>query len=228
MPRFARIVFPEIPHHIIQRGNNQQAVFLNGENQSLYLRYLREESQKCRLTITSYCLMTNHIHLVVTPADSVGLFKGIGQTNLRYTQYFNKRYGRIGHLWQGRFKSYPMDGVHFVNAIRYGELNPVRAGIVDCASDYPWSSAAAHTGFPDQTGLLDLDWWRSFYDPGEWLQILKEKIPDEVERNIRNHWKTGLPLGSEEFIRKLESQTNRRLRPPQMGRPRKDSGEVKK
>ncbi len=221
MPRVARIVVPGIPHHIIQRGNNKQDVFFADEDRTKYLRYLREESRKYGLNIASYCLMSNHVHIVAIPETSQSMSRGIGRAHLRYTQYFNGVYSCSGHMWQNRFRSYPMDEDHFINALRYGEQNPIRAGLVQIAVDYPWSSAAAHTGQPDLSGLLDLEWWKTLFDLTDWFEVLQQGVPDEMKTTLMNQWKTGLPLGSDDFVKNLEVQTKRKLRPPQMGRPRK-------
>ncbi|MFC1588384.1 transposase, partial [Planctomycetota bacterium] len=144
MPRVARIVIPGIPHHVTQRGNNKQDVFLVKADRSVYLQILSEQGEHFGLLIDGYCLMTNHIHLIVTPQREESLAKAIGRTHWRYTQYINRLHNRSGHLWQNRFYSCPLDERHFLQAMLYVERNPVRAGMHRLAWKYPFSSAAAH------------------------------------------------------------------------------------
>ncbi len=143
MPRTGRVVIPGIPHHVIQRGSRKQKVFFNSGDHQYYLRLLKENCCNYGLKIWAYCLMDNHIHLIVVPEDQ-GSFRAIGATHQRYTYMINTREGWKGYLWQGRFKSDPMDERYLFAAVRYVERNPVRAHIVSKAEDYYWSSAKAH------------------------------------------------------------------------------------
>lgn len=144
MPRAARLVVPNIPHHIIQRGNRCQPVFFSDDDRTLYLRLLAKWGGISGLSLWAYCLMDNHVHLVGTPANMRSLAVALGETHKAYTKAINEREGWRGFLWQGRFKSFPMDDPYLYRAIRYVELNPVRAKIVEDPADYPWSSARAH------------------------------------------------------------------------------------
>jgi len=155
MPRVARIVIPGCPHHITQRGNNRQDVFFVDGDRVRYLEILAEQSERFGLTVDGYCLMTNHVHLVATPAGPESLAKAVGRTHWLYTQYVNRLHGRCGHLWQNRFYSCTLDETHFWPAMVYVERNPVRAKRVRRAWEYPWSSAAAHCGVAASRGTAD-------------------------------------------------------------------------
>ncbi len=221
MPRVARVVAPGIPHHLTQRGNNRQDVFFTDDDRRFYLETLKEQSERYRLEVCGYCLMTNHVHLVVTPAAADSLANAIGRTNFQYTRYINRFHGRSGHLWQNRFYSCPTDADHFLAALRYAECNPRRARMVRLPWRYRWSSAAAHCGESDPSGLLDLRKWRAIMRPAQWRKLLLEPQEDEEVELIRNRTFAGRPLGSDRFIAKLEAKLNRRLRPNPVGRPAK-------
>ena len=144
--RVARIVVPGASHHVTQRGNNKQDVFFVDDDREVYLELLHQQAQRFGFWLEGYCLMTNHIHVVGVPMREDSLAKAVGRTHFLYSQYVNRMHGRSGHLWQNRFYSCPLDEFQALNALCYVELNPVRAGMVKKAWDYPWSSAAAHCG----------------------------------------------------------------------------------
>ncbi len=155
MPRIARTVFKNIPHHITQRGNRHEVVFYSDDDRRIYLRWLKEYTDKFRVKILAYCLMDNHIHLILQPSTEEGLHRVLKPLHMRYAQRINKQKSWKGHLWQGRFFSSAMGNEYLTACIRYIERNPVRAGIVECAEEYLWSSAAAHSGH-DEAGLLSM------------------------------------------------------------------------
>lgn len=144
MPRIARVVAKNYPHHVTQRGNYKQPVFEDEQNYELYLQWLEQYSQKNHLDIWAYCLMKNYVHFVCVPRKDDALAKTFNMLHMRYSQYFNKKNNRTGHLWQGRFYSCILDERHVYAAVRYIENNPVRAGLVKQSEDYRWSSAKAH------------------------------------------------------------------------------------
>ena len=144
MPRLARTVFADVPHHITQRGNRREDVFFDDEDRKVYLRWLGEYCKKWNVEVLAYCLMTNHIHLILRPTTKDGLQRVLKPLHMRYAQRINRLKGWKGHLWQGRFFSSPLDNTYTWSAIRYIERNPVRAGMVEKAEDYIWSSAPAH------------------------------------------------------------------------------------
>lgn len=229
MPRLARVVVPDVPHHITQRGNNRQDVFFTDDDRIVYLRLLKKYSREYGLSIEGYCLMTNHIHIIATPSTESSLAMAIGRTDLLYTQYINLMHGRSGHLWQNRFFSCPLGSNYFWRALCYIERNPVRAGASRFAWTYRWSSAAAHIGKPDKLGVIDLRRWTRMSGNLDWRSILRQ-TEDESEANlVRIYCRTGRPLGSDRFISKLESRIGRRLRLLPVGRPKnkKSGGKTK-
>ncbi len=221
MPRVARIVLPGVPHHVTQRGNNHQDVFFVDADREVYLNLLRDQSDRFGLKIVGYCLMTNHVHLVATPSDELSLAKAVGRTDFLYTQYVNRLHRRSGHLWQNRFYSCALDEVHLWRALCYVERNPVRARLVRLAWDYPWSSAGAHTGAADPSGLLDWAEWTDLWTPDKWRAELRSPEDAEGLSRIRLSTHRGRPLGSDSFISKLERRLGCRLRPLPVGRPKK-------
>jgi putative transposase len=223
MPRAARVVIPGCAHHVTQRGNNRQDVFFVDADRQAYLKYLQEAAERFDLRVEGYCLMTNHLHLVVTPKREDSLAEALKRANQLYAQYVNRLHGRSGHLWQNRFFSCPLDDVHMLRALAYVERNPVRARLCRRAWQWAWSSAAAHCGKDDPSGLLDLVAWERDMSPTKWRQILQRPGDDRLFASLRLATSRGRPLGSDRFIAKLETRLGRRLRPLPPGRPRKTS-----
>ena len=194
MARQARIVVPGATHHVTQRGNNRQDIFFVDSDRHTYLSYLKESAVKYGLAVSAYCLMTNHVHLIVIPEREESLSKALGRTHLMYAQYVHRLHGRLGHFWQNRFYSCPMDDAHAHNAAAYVEINPVRAGLCRHASEYAWSSAAAHCGSGRPSGLLALDSWFSQMTPSDWKATLEAIAgSDETIERLRLHTRTGRP-----------------------------------
>jgi putative transposase len=208
MARLARVVLPEVPHHVTQRGVRSIDVFQSDADRRDYLRLLRINGDRHGLRFLAYCLMSNHIHLVVVPARPDSLARGIGEAHKAYTRQANFRSGKRGFLFQGRFFSCPMDERHTVSAELYVERNPVRAGIVQTPWLYAWSSAAFNAGFPGKDVLLGR---RAInIEVAEWRKLL---LRNEEEVDVmRGHLHTGRPLGDEAFINSAELLTGRRLR----------------
>jgi putative transposase len=142
--RLARVVVPGFPHHVTQRGNRRERVFFAAGDYSLYRDILAERCRRASVEVWAYCLMPNHVHLVMVPQASDGLARAIGEAHRQYTGFINARARTTGHLFQGRFSSVVMDEDHLMAAARYVALNPVRAGLVAIAADWPWSSLPAH------------------------------------------------------------------------------------
>ena len=204
MARSARIVVPDIPHHVTQRGNRNQTVFFSDRDRLEYLQLIKKYAQKTGTRIWAYCLMTNHVHFIAVPQEEGGLAHCFSEVHQRYTRYINFREKWRGYLWQGRFSSYPLDERHLYAAVRYVERNPVRAGMVPNAWAYPWSSARFHV-----QGTRDILAENCF---------LKERIPDwkvyltqqdETQDLLRKHERTGRPLGENGFINDIETKTGR-------------------
>lgn len=209
MPRNARIVIPKYPHHVVQRGNRLQKVFFSDADKNAYLEFLKNSSKKHSLEIWAYCLMDNHVHLIVVPENEQSLSKAIGETHLQYTRFINFREGWRGYLWQGRFSSSCLDNKHLFAAIRYVETNPVRAGIVNKAENYPWSSARFHLN-KEKSDLLTNNFFTD--EIKNWDEYLSGHKKDDTIQQIRKLVKTGKPLGDNEFIEKIEKQTGKRLK----------------
>jgi putative transposase len=222
MPRTARIVAVGYPHHVTQRGNNRQDVFFVDEDRYAYIEFLKQESKKHKLLILGYCLMTNHIHLIAKPLSAETLAAAVGRTHFRYAQHINRFHARSGHLWQNRFYSCALDEQHYFQAMKYIERNPVRAKLATRAWNYAWSSAAAHVGENDPSGLLDIELWKKETSAESWKRNLIRKDDLETVLMIKTVTSSGRLLGSDAFISKLETKIGRRLRPMPIGRPRKD------
>jgi len=196
-------------------------VFFVADDYELYLGTLKEQSERYGLDVHAYCLMTNHVHLVATPHAGDSLAKAVGRTHWLYAQTINRLHGRSGHLWQGRFYSCALGGEHFRAAVKYVERNPVRARIHRKAWLYPWSSAAAHCGGKDASGLLDLRRWARRWPNELWREELSRRDDREAVRGLQSFTTRGRPLGSDSFLSKAEKLVGRRLRPLPGGRPRK-------
>jgi putative transposase len=221
MPRLARTVAVGCAHHITQRGNNRQDVFFVDDDRRVYLELLKQQADKYALELFGYCLMSNHIHILATPHKEDSLAKAIGRTHFRYTQYINRFHRRTGHLWQGRFYSCALDERHFWLAMKYVELNPVRARLCRKPWRYEWSSAAAHVDAKARSELLDLSRWYDMISAGQWRNELAAGLSDSDVARLRVSTHTGRPLGSDSFLSKLERLLGRRVRPLPVGRPRK-------
>ncbi len=227
MPRLARVVFENVPHHVTQRGNRRQKVFFATGDYYQYLDWLHHYCVENRLEVLAYCLMTNHVHLVVVPRDKDSLHLTMRPLHMRYAQRINKSRHWCGHLWQGRYFSAPLDDRYTWSAIRYVELNPVRAQLVDRAEHYNWSSAPAHCGLKSDKVLSKKIKWQSrcnqIHDWSNWLSGGDNR--DEIAV-LRRNVNKGLPCGSSQFVSELEVISGRRLdyRPP--GRPWPKQSEV--
>jgi putative transposase len=204
MPRQARVVAVGAPHHITQRGNNRQDVFLSNEDRQAYLDLIREQSAVCGSALLGYCLMSNHVHLVAIPHSSDALARALRRAHSQYSQWFNRRYHRSGHLWQSRYFSCSLDRDHVVAALLYLDLNPVRAGLVADPQLYRWSSARAHVAGGDPWGLIDIQEWRQLRTRTEWADALNRPLPEPEVRRLRLATRSGAPYGSEEFVRSLD------------------------
>ncbi len=220
MSRHARVVLPGEPHHITHRGNNRQQVFLDDQDRWSYLRCLRRRCRLHQVDILAWCLMSNHVHLVLTPTSEKGLGKAVGETHWIHAQAFNKRHARVGHLWHARYFSTPMDELHMLRCMLYVERNPVRAGLVEVPEDHPWSSARAHVDGVDRMGLVDAAAWGRRFPPEAWSAMLRERQADSTVEEIQSGSKSGLPLMTERALTIWEQRLGRVLRPRTRGRPR--------
>jgi putative transposase len=219
MPRIARVCAAGCPHHITQRGNNKEKVFFDDEDRRLYLDILQRYKNKYGIKILAYCLMGNHVHILVAPGQEMALARAMGGTNLVYTQHVNRKYNRSGRLWQNRFFSSVVEEESYLWAVmRYMEQNPVRARLVKKAEGYPWSSARAHVlGVEDDVVSRENGFKEK--EIRSYREFLREE-QEEINAAIRRATSTGRPLGGEGFIRKLEKRLNRDLFPKKGGRPK--------
>jgi len=217
MARIARAVMPGYPHHVTQRGNYQQNIFKDEEDYRRYKGWLEEYSRKEGLKIWAYCLMTNHVHFVCVPSQEASLSRTFNTVHMRYAQYYNKKSGVKGHLWQGRFYSSILDERHLYAAVRYIENNPLRAAMVADTKDYQWSSTKGHMeGLKDP--LLSYDSPLDF-EIKDWEAYLREVDDEELVKGIRKNGLTGRPCGDEGFISKIEAMLGRELKSKPPGRP---------
>jgi putative transposase len=215
MARFARVVVPGVPHHVTQRGNRRLETFFGEADYRAYLDLMAEYCAAADVAVWAYCLMPNHVHLILVPQDADGLRRALGEAHRRYTRRINFREGWRGHLWQERFHSFAMDEGHLLAAARYVELNPVRAGLARRARDWRWSSARAHLAGRDDglvavAPLLEL--------VPDWRGFLAGGLAEDALEAIRRHARTGRPLGSAAFLEGLEARLGRALRPGKRGR----------
>ena len=219
MPRIARIVAENFPHHITQRGNRRQKVFFSENDYQTYLDLLRSHLKLFSIDIESYCLMPNHVHLIVVPYKKDDLALTIGRTHQKYTSIVNKRENWRGYLWQGRFNSFILDEKYLLAATQYILHNPVRAGIVKKPWDYKWSSARHHLEL-EKDPVINGALLKDMVD--DWRTFLSAKIEACDEKLIELHERTGRPLGKSSFVENLEEILNIKLKKCKPGpKPRK-------
>ena len=214
MARLARVVIPGSPHHVTQRGNRRQPVFFEDGDYRLYLRLVGEAARRSETAVWAYCLMPNHVHFVLVPTREDGLRATFAEAHRRYTGAINASFQWTGHLWQGRFSSSVMDEAHLMAALRYVALNPVRAGLVETAAAWPWSSAGAHlAGRAD--GLVEVG--EVLGRTGDFAAFLGQDADPAAVANLRRAYSTGRPVGAGDWIAGLEAQAGRVLAPRKRG-----------
>lgn len=201
MARISRVTAEKIPHLVTQRGNRCLATFFSKEDYQAYIDLMAEWCGKYGVEIWAYCLMPNHIHMIAVPETIDSLRRGIGEAHRRYSHMINFRENWRGHLWQGRFSSFPMDERHLLAAARHIEMNPVRANLTQDAESWEWSSARAHLlGKDDKLvkviPLLEI--------AGDWRAFLSGSSDEDLVNSLRKHERTGRPLGAESFVEYLE------------------------
>ena len=183
MPRGSRIVYPDTPHHIVQRGCRKQDLFFEESDYRIYLEILGVFSRKYNVEIWCYCLMKNHIHLIAFPRDTKSLSKTIGEAHQKYAAYLNKKMEWKGHVWEYRFYSQPMDEIHLFRTVRYILKNSVDAGLVEKAENYDWSNAKSlltkqETNFLGCLKLLDY--------MKDWTSFIEQPTEKEIIRSIKS------------------------------------------
>ena len=218
MARTARLVVPGIPHHVTQRGNRRQPTFFSDSDYARYLALLRHWCAEAGTRIWAWCLMPNHVHLILVPSHEDGLRAALSETHRRYTSLINSREGWSGHLWQSRFSSFPMDGRWLIACARYIELNPVRAGLTKAPEEWPWSSARAHLGLA-QDGMTEVAPLLECVP--DWRDLLDSGLGEEQRETIRARERSGYALGDDAFLADVAERSGRPVRPKPRGRPRK-------
>lgn len=222
MPRTARIVVPGVAHHVTQRGNRRQQTFFCEADYCRYVELVGEGCRNAGVDVLAWCLMPNHVHLVLVPSGTEGLGCALALAHRSYTWVINRRNGWQGHLWQNRFFSCPMDEEHTMKVVRYVEMNPVRARLVERPQDWRWSSAGARiSGGPDP--LVGGGQPRAACDG--WAAFLAEGLAEEDIEIIRAHQTAERPLGSAAFLARIEAEIGRPLRRRPRGRPRREGGD---
>ena len=227
MPRLPRLNLPGVPQHVIQRGNNKQVSFFSDKDYAVYLDKLKLYSEKFGVAVHSYILMTNHVHLLMTPETEKGVSQLMQSLGRYYVRYINQTYDRTGTLWEGRYKSTLVDSDnYFLTVSRYIELNPVRAGMVAHPAEYPWSSYQYNAlGKPIELitphilyqGLAKTEKTRQ----KRYTALFDKMIPGYTLEEIRNSINRAWVLGDERFKRQIEKQTGRRASPLSRGGDRK-------
>jgi putative transposase len=221
MPRTSRTVVAGVPHHVTQRGNRREDVFFTDQGRALYLKWLKEYCDKWQVDVFAYCLMTNHVHLILRPETKDGLHRVLKPLHMRYAQYVNRINGWNGHIWQGRYFSAPLDEAYTYSAIRYVERNPVRANLVVKAEDYTWSSASYRVGQRKSSLLVPLSALGVDVTSTHWREWLSIPNSEATLKIIRRSVQKGLPCGNDNFISAIESKVGRKLRICPPGRPKK-------
>ena len=214
MARIARIIAPGIPHHVTQRGNRRMQTFFCDQDYQEYINLMAQWCNRCNVAIWAYCLMPNHVHIIAVPETEGGLRQAIGETHRRYTCMINVREGWRGHLWQGRFTSFPMDERHLLAAVHYVEMNPVRARLAADPLSWRWSSASAHMRGEDDT-LVQVSPMLGIVE--DWREFLAVEYGKEELEEVRRNEKTGRPLGEDAFVNKIEKLLGRSLHKQKRG-----------
>ena len=209
MARIARIVVPGYPHHITQRGNRRQQTFFNDGDYQTYIELMSHWCRKYAVEIWGYCLMPNHIHAVVIPSDESGLATHFRALHSGYAKYINASRGWKGHLWQERFFSAVMDETHTLCALRYVEMNPVRAGLCDRPEEWRWSSVHANLG-DRSDGITDTNTTRKIVP--DWRSYLNVPDSARVRDQLRKRTRDGRPAGDDAFVDRLEALTGKDIR----------------
>jgi len=220
MPRNPRLIVPGMPHHVTQRGTRRQQTFFGPGDYQAYKLLLAEWCQRRDIAIWAYCLMPNHVHLIVAPSTSDGLSSMVGQVHRRYSRMINKRMDWTGHLWQERFYSCVMDEAHTLSAMRYVEQNSVRSNLVKYANEWNWSSAPTHLGQCRDDMVVQSSLAERI---GNWADFLSIKPSESRLNSLRTSTNKGIPAGDEKFLGMLQESFGLKFSSGKRGRPRKNS-----
>ena len=228
MPRRPRVSLPGVTHHIIQRGNNRIACFYSENDYRFYLEWLFDYAEHCQYQVHAYVLMTNHVHLFVTPETRSGLGELMKRLGQRYVQYINRTYQRTGTLWEGRFKScITQDDQYVLSCYRYIELNPVRANIVSHPAEYAWSSYRSNAQGECVQALRPHVLYLALGNTAEarqsaYRELFRYHLEPDIIDDIRQSTNGNYALGSERFKKQIEDILGRRVRPGVNGRPKRN------
>lgn len=226
MARLPRLTVPGYPHHVVQRGNNRQPIFLSDADRQRMLELIEEQARQLEVAVHAYVLMDNHVHLLLTPGAEDSLSRLMQAVGRRYVRVFNDRHGRSGTLWEGRYRSTLIEPERYLlPCMAYLDLNPVRAGLVAQARDYPWSSHAHYAGLRvDRMVTPHPLYWAlgntPFAREAAYAQQVQEGVPAPLQQAITDAVLQGWALGSADFVAQLQKKTPRRLSKAQPGRPR--------
>lgn len=225
MARLPRLIVPGYPHHLIQRGNNRQPIFVDTDDQRRLLGDLGECAQRFGVAVHAYVLMSNHFHVLATPEDEGGLSAMMQAVGRRYVRLFNGRHGRTGTLWEGRFKGTVIDSERYLIAcMAYMDLNPVRAGIVPHPADYGWSSYGHYAGMRHDPLITPHSLYWSlgntpFSREAAYRQLVEAGLSHQQVDDFTDATLKGWALGDDAFMRNLQEQTGRRVAKQKAGRP---------
>ena len=214
MARLARVVVPDHPHHVTQRGNGRARTFFDDGDYALYRDLLAAHCREAEVEVWAWCLMPNHVHLILVPSDPDGLRRALARVHRRYAGIVQARRKRSGHFWQGRFGAVAMDEEHLAAAVRYVSLNPVRARLVGRAQDWRWSSTRAHLRGKDD-GITELAPIRDRFP--DFADLLESSPQADLFTSLRAAESIGRPLGDNGFLSRIERLTKRSLKPGKRG-----------
>lgn len=231
MARLPRLTVPGYPHHIILRGNNRQAIFAAAEDYRALLQLVEEHAAKCQVAIHAYVLMSNHFHLLATPATSAGIPDMMQSVGRRYVRYFNDRQARTGTLWEGRYRSTLIQAERYLFACMvYIDLNPVRAGMAESAADYPWSSHQHYVGRRHDRLITPHPlYWElgntPFAREAAYAALVHSGVSGADQRLLTDSTLRGWALGERDYVAELQRRTQRRVSKARAGRPFKQRAE---
>lgn len=225
MARLPRLTVPGYPHHLIQRGNNRQPIFATESDYEALLSMLEENARRLQVEVHAYVLMTNHFHLLATPAAQEGLPLLMQAVGRGYVRYFNQRQGRTGTLWEGRYRSTLIEADRYLLAcMAYVDLNPVRAGVAPSARDYPWSSHRHYVGIRNERLVTPHPLYWSlgntpFAREAAYAELVDAGVSAQQQQALTDSALRGWALGSPDYVADLQKRTERRLARRKPGRP---------
>ncbi len=227
MPRKPRFYLKGVPCHIVQRGNNREPIYFEKEDYLSYLEWLEEALIRYECEIHAYVLMTNHVHLLITPNTKKGISQTMQYVGRHYVPYINHMYGRSGTLWEGRYKASLIESESYLlTCMRYIELNPVRANMVKSPGQYKWSSYQSNATQKEDPLLTQHPKYKALGRTKQqrkhaYRELFRHHIDDKDLHNIRECWQSGTPLGNDRFRAKIEQRLKTKVGQTQRGRPRK-------